>query len=207
MSFPLAIYLTGICLVKSSRRLLIFWPDWKLFNMAAAVIKPFSDAVYVLKDLENEKEVECKRLTTQYHLLKGRIGRTSPVPPTIDLSSVNAVLDVGAGNCVWILDVAAQKDITDRVRFSGHEQNVELYACDINLGKFPTVEETEKRGIKVFEQDVTSPFPKHMHEKFDLIHMSALAGALSETQWKNALQNLRNALSELAVIFTVKSLY
>lgn len=144
------------------------------------------DSQYLLKD-EDGKDAESKRLTTQYNLLKARIGRSSPVPPEIDLSSVKTILDVAAGNCVWILDVANRPEVKD--------DSVELYACDINLVKFPPKEETDKLGIKAFVQDVTKPLPEEMREKFDLIHMSAMVAALSESQWKVALHNLRNALS------------
>ena len=151
-----------------------------------------SETVYVLKDVEKNREIENERLTTQYGLLKARLGRSSPVPPEIDLSSVKRILDVAAGNCVWILDVANQDEIKRSVRnytststlgdsninINRERHDVELYACDIDLGKFPQKEVTDIHGIKTFTHDLTKPFPDNMKEKFDLIHMSAHVGAL-----------------------------
>lgn len=155
--------------------------------------------VYVFKEVDKQKEIESKRLTDQYNLFKAILGRTSPVPSTIDLSSVKTVLDVAAGNCVWILDVANQPEIRDRIRGASTisvkgDGDVELYACDIDLNKFPN-QATQEMGITSFQQDVTKAFPEHMQEKFDLVHMAAMCGVLSEEQWKSSMENLRYVLS------------
>ena len=153
-----------------------------------------ADKIYTLLHAEkNEADVECKRLTDQYYMLKGGLQRTSPVPPELDLSKISSVLDVAAGNCIWILDFASQPEIECRVQLT--EPSIELHACDIDLGKFPPSARLSKKGVKGFQHDVTRPFPEEMRHRFDLIHMSILIGALSSKQWEVAIRNLRDALS------------
>ena len=118
------------------------------------------------------------------------------------LSKMSNILDVGAGTCVWTLDLARMPQIKPRLR--GGVQNsgskINLYACDIDDSFFPDADITEAFGITTFQQDLTKPFPSDLYGKFDLIHVSFLAICLTVSGWESALDNCRRLLSWLCFI-------
>lgn len=103
---------------------------------------------------------------------------------------MSKVLDIAAGTCTWTLDLAKLPEVS-----SGLSRPLELWACDISIAKFPEQAIADCVGLKVFEQDVTKPFPQGMYGTFDLLHMTLLVYALTEDGWKKALQNCRDLLS------------
>lgn len=78
---------------------------------------------------------------------------------------------------------------------SGRDFEIDLYACDVSDRQFPPQSTLDEFGITVFEHDVSQPFSKRLHGKFDLIHMRLLVFALSEKDWGRALRNLKVLLS------------
>ena len=136
------------------------------------------------------------RLERQYTMMKRVFGRTSPVPPTVDLSRLPTVLDVGAGTCAWTLDLARQSEIQPRL--AGASPAVRLHACDLSLAKFPPRQATDALGITVFEQDATQAFPAALLGTCDLVHASLLVGALTADGWRAALGSYWDLLSESA---------
>ena len=151
---------------------------------------PQLDTNYILD--RNEKE--SSRLTGQYELFKAASGREAAVPSDINLQNATRILDIAAGNLVWTLDVAAHADIKSRLS-PDNASRVELYACDVSSKQFPPQSVLDSLGVKTFEHDVTVPFPSEYNDFFDLIHMSMLVAALSETGWQKALENVRRILS------------
>ncbi|THU94068.1 hypothetical protein K435DRAFT_860889 [Dendrothele bispora CBS 962.96] len=127
--------------------------------------------------------IEKERLDKQYVMKKSYYGWSSAVPPSIDLTQVNKILDVAAGTCVWVLDLVNSPGIEHRL------SSLDLYACDINSKFFPDSAVTEAFGIQTFEQDVTKPFPTEMHGTYDLVHVSMLFLCLTKDGWKAALEN------------------
>lgn len=141
-------------------------------------------------------------MTSQYLMTKKILGRTSPLPPCIDINSVSSVLDIAAGTCIWTLDLAKLPEVSSRLADasisarSSRNPNapLQLFACDISTAKFPEKEIAESVGLKTFEQDVTKPFPYDLYGTFDLVHMTLLVYALTEDGWKKALQNCKDLL-------------
>ncbi|KAJ6590123.1 hypothetical protein DFH09DRAFT_1259755 [Mycena vulgaris] len=131
---------------------------------------------------------EKDRLGNQYTMKKVMYGWTKPVPNIIDLSEVRNVLDIGAGTCVWTLDLANDPQIRSR------RDEVMIYACDINVSIFPPITVTDNAGIKTFQQDIVKPFPTEYHGKFDLVHVSYLVLCLTEEGWHAALANINTLL-------------
>ena len=146
-------------------------------------------ATYVLKDLDKEVGVETERLNGQYNLIRVCLGHNSAVPPEVDLSSVKTVLDIAAGTCVWLLDFLDHPEVRDRVK------DLELYASDINISKFPRADVINAYGINVFQHDVTKPFPEELLGKFDLVHASALTPVLTPHYWRLVTKYFRALLS------------
>ena len=144
---------------------------------------------YALVNLDANVDAESRRLNIQHNLILTGLGH-GPVPPEVDLSSVKSILDAAAGTCIWLLDVLNQPEVRDRI------SDMELHASDISIAKFPPAEVIDNFGIKVFEQDVTKPFPEELIGKFDLVHSRALSGALTPYQWRLALANFQTLLSK-----------
>ncbi|KAJ7071878.1 hypothetical protein B0H15DRAFT_957435 [Mycena belliarum] len=132
---------------------------------------------------------EKDRLAHQYTMMKHVYGWAAPVPATIDLAQVHAVLDIAAGTCVWALDVACAPQISAR------RGSVSIYACDINRAILPPEDVTDAAGITTFEQDVTQPFACEYHAKFDLVHMRFLTLCLTPEGWRAALANIHTLLA------------
>lgn len=122
-------------------------------------------------------------------------GWTSAVPDDIHLVGVEKVIDIAAGTCMWSLDFANMPQIR------AQRNAIEIYACDINPGFFPSSDVLEFAGIKTFTQDVTKPFPAELYGTFDLIHVSLLCMCLTEDGWGNALANFKSLLSLCFVLF------
>ncbi|KAI8971009.1 S-adenosyl-L-methionine-dependent methyltransferase [Trametes punicea] len=142
---------------------------------------------------------EIERLGKQYALKRALFGWNSPVPPSVDVSRLSNVLDVGAGTCAWILDFANMPEVKSRLALPGKESPsastpVHLYACDIETQVFPDKALTDEFGVTTFQQDVTKPFPPEMHQKFDLVHLSFLFLCLTKDGWTKALRNINQVL-------------
>lgn len=78
------------------------------------------------------------------------------------------------------------------------DRNLQVFACDISMEKFPRNDEPEVRKITFFQQDVTKAFPDEFLGTFDLINLSCLSYGLTAQGWKVALRNLYSLLSESA---------
>ncbi|KAI9458375.1 hypothetical protein BJY52DRAFT_1372589 [Lactarius psammicola] len=137
---------------------------------------------YVLDDINSE----VSRLKTQYLHLKA-VFDSNTVPPVVNITSVNKVIDVATGTGAWALDLVSQPDIRDR--------GVQVFACDISTTKFPQADEPDVGRITFFQHDVTKPFPDEMLGTFDLANMTYVAFALTAQGWKLALQNMHDLLS------------
>ena len=144
---------------------------------------------YALLNLDANVDAESRRLNKQHNLVLTGLGHRSPVPPEVDLSSVKTILDAAAGTCIWLLDVINQPEVRERI------SDMELYASDISLAKFPPAEVIDNFGIKVSEHDVTKPFPEELIGRFDLVHSRAISSALTPYQWRLALANFQTLLS------------
>ncbi|KAJ7608936.1 S-adenosyl-L-methionine-dependent methyltransferase [Mycena polygramma] len=143
-----------------------------------------TDSLYAIPSVTPEKE----RLAKQYAMKQAVYGWTTAVPDAIDLSQIKTVLDIGAGTCIWALDLASAPEISAR------REDVTIHACDIDAGFFPPAAVTEEMGIKTFQQDMTKPFPDEYHGVFDLVHMSFVFLCLTEDGWKTVLANIEKLL-------------
>lgn len=151
---------------------------------------------------------ERERLVAQYVCTKKAFGWTSPIPQSVDIDSVSNVIDIAAGTCVWLLDLAHSPDVKPRLLMPALKQpenKINLYACDLTLTKFPPKEYTDGLGIQTFQQDVTKPFPAELYGTFDLVHMSLVVLALTEDSWKKALVNCRDLLKPGGTLWLIEN--
>ncbi|KAH9889264.1 hypothetical protein C8Q73DRAFT_152384 [Cubamyces lactineus] len=136
---------------------------------------------------------EKKRLAAQYLFKRALYGWNSPIPPVIDVSHLTNVLDVAAGTCIWTFDFASLHGVSERLS-EGAEDRIHLYACDIETKVLPEKSLTDPLHLTTFQHDVTMPFPKYLHGKFDLVHISFLLMCLTKDGWKQALRHCNDVL-------------
>lgn len=72
---------------------------------------------------------------------------------------------------------------------------VQVFACDLTLGKFPPKETLDSLGIKSFQQDATQPFPGDLHGTFDLAHIALFTFVMTAEGWAKVLKNVYQLLS------------
>ncbi|KAL7277655.1 hypothetical protein ACG7TL_008582 [Trametes sanguinea] len=149
-----------------------------------------------------------RRLGKQYAFKRALSQWNSPIPPSLDVSGVANVLDIGAGTCVWTFDFANLPEVRSRLNIPGKEPSkgtnpVQLYACDIETKFFPDRALLDEFGVKTFQQDVTTPFPPKYHGKFDIVHLSFLFLCLTRKGWTKALRNINQVLSMSPLLILV----
>ncbi|KAI9059897.1 hypothetical protein FKP32DRAFT_1595915 [Trametes sanguinea] len=159
-------------------------------------------SLYVIPADTPEKE----RLGKQYAFKRALAQWNSPIPPSMDVSTVSKVLDIGAGTCVWTFDFANLPEVKSRLNIPGKASPkgttpVHLYACDIETKFFPDRTLLDEFGVTTFQQDITAPFPPKFHGQFDLVHLSFLFLCLTEEGWKKALRNINQVLKPGGAIF------
>ncbi|RPD57318.1 hypothetical protein L226DRAFT_547045 [Lentinus tigrinus ALCF2SS1-7] len=129
---------------------------------------------------------------------KAIYGWSTAIPSSIDISGISEVLDVAAGTCVWTADFAQIPEVNARLALPCRPpvaNPIQLSACDIETKFFPEQSFLDSLNIKTFHQDVTKPFPAELRGKYDIIHISFLLLCLTEQGWKDALKNVRDALT------------
>ncbi|KAI0028697.1 hypothetical protein K488DRAFT_89493 [Vararia minispora EC-137] len=150
---------------------------------------------------------EGDRLALQYIATKKAFGWAQPYPDSVDIANAHAILDLAAGSCVWILDIASHPLVRPRVRRPSStdtdEEGIRLYACDLTAAKFPPQALFDKAGVQAFEHDVTKPFPEELYGKFDLIHMGLVVLALRPAEWAAALANVHTLLKPGGTFWSV----
>ncbi|KAL3470108.1 hypothetical protein BJX99DRAFT_264543 [Aspergillus californicus] len=121
---------------------------------------------------------ESERLDAQHRLLT-RISDNTLIHPSIAKDAVFSVADVGTGTGIWLKDVAAAMDETQRCYYHGF---------DISADQFPS----EKPGANIdfSVHDITLPFPEEHWNRYDVVHVRLLVAALEESDYKTAVSNL-----------------
>ncbi|KAJ5372013.1 hypothetical protein N7517_004019 [Penicillium concentricum] len=124
---------------------------------------------------------ESERLNAQHNLLS-KVTKNNLIHSSIPKEGVLSVADIGTGTGIWLKDVSQILDKT-------HNQCY-YHGFDISADQFP-----EKPGnIQFSVQDITLPFPKEHWNRYDIVHVRLLIGALEESEYKTAVSNLSTIL-------------
>ncbi|OGE46704.1 hypothetical protein PENARI_c118G09639 [Penicillium arizonense] len=121
---------------------------------------------------------ESHRLNKQHQFIAKIIG--GPINNTIPLDSLTAIADVGTGTGVWLEEVRQLMNET-----CPDIQRV-YQGFDISDAQFPYFSENTRFEI----HDILLPFPSNHINRYDLINMRLLVGAIKESDFAVAIQNL-----------------
>ncbi|MCJ1399344.1 hypothetical protein MMC11_002546 [Xylographa trunciseda] len=126
---------------------------------------------------------ESRRLDIQHEFTR-RWGHGRLIHPSILLTDLHAVADVGTGTGIWINEVAELLNSQDRTSdFIGFDVSAEQF--------MPAAARVP--GVKFEVHDVFKPFAEKYRGKFDLVNVRYLAYGISE----KSLPSIMNSLSEL----------
>ena len=99
------------------------------------------------------------------------------------------IADCATGTAIWPIDVAAlfaekYPDI-----------KVKLYGTDISAEQFPADEKVPS-NVELKVRNSLKSFSEKHHEKYDMIHVRAVALALGDGEWQGVVENLQKCLSK-----------
>ncbi|KAL2012148.1 hypothetical protein VTN00DRAFT_4866 [Thermoascus crustaceus] len=135
-----------------------------------------------LYPLKRDRE-ESDRLDHQHRYLVDLFGGNA-IHPSIPKDRLFDIADIATGTGIWLKDVSKLlKDVpTDRPRY--------YHGFDISPDQFPS----EPGDLHFSVQDVMKPFPVEHQNRYDLVHVRLLIGALKEEDIKGVVANLATLL-------------
>ncbi|MDI1491501.1 MAG: hypothetical protein OHK93_002710 [Ramalina farinacea] len=125
---------------------------------------------------------ESQRLNTQHQFMR-QLANGKLVQPSVPLTEVRAIADVATGTGIWIQEVAHEIGTANN--------DMDLVGFDISSQQYP------KNGINDVDlvvHDVTKPFPKEHHGRFDLVNVRLLSYALESKDLQTAVKNIVDIL-------------
>lgn len=128
---------------------------------------------------------ESRRLKDQHEILLKAAGGYIPVPLSVQVDDISAILDIGTGNAQWLLGLRQSGIIAS---------DVELYGVDISDRMMPGDEVEKQFGLNLKVLDLCEPLPSHWTQKFDLIHGRHVLIWIDPRKWPTVLDNLKQAL-------------
>ncbi|KAF9444521.1 S-adenosyl-L-methionine-dependent methyltransferase [Macrolepiota fuliginosa MF-IS2] len=131
-----------------------------------------NDSAYILPSDDQER----KRLLKQHQALTHAFGN-SPILAPVQFADGDQVLEIGAAAGAWLYDAAQQIGSSSKVKF---------HAIDIEDQLFPS----EPPHNMSFSVASVLDLPPTWKERFSYVHQRLLMGALTETQWPTAVQEI-----------------
>ena len=128
------------------------------------------------RPLQNDTEIA--RLLSLHQELSATTG--GALPPTLDISKVKRVLDIGCGADAWVHEVAQ------------HNPHMQIVGIDTNPF---FIEHARKlayniHNVTFLQQDMHALEGVFQHGSFDLIHVRFLAGTVSVAQFPHLIQSV-----------------
>ncbi|MCJ1382989.1 hypothetical protein MMC17_006102 [Xylographa soralifera] len=127
---------------------------------------------------------ESRRLDIQHGFTR-RWGHGSLIHPSIPLTDLHTVADVGTGTGIWINEVAQLLNSNSRTS--------NCIGFDVSAEQFsPAV--TRAAGVELEVHDVLEPFAEKFRGKFDLVNVRYLAYGMLEKSLLSVIKNLSELL-------------
>ncbi|KAI8633450.1 S-adenosyl-L-methionine-dependent methyltransferase [Xylariaceae sp. FL1651] len=123
----------------------------------------------------NRLPSETFRLNQQFDLMTKNMGYI--LHPSLKLPPAPRIADIGTGTARFI--ICLHPEIPDAV-FEG---------LDISDALFPP-RDALPAGATLSLQDLKQPFPEHMYEKYDLVHLRLLVSGMRPDDWAPAVRNV-----------------
>ncbi|KAI1352351.1 S-adenosyl-L-methionine-dependent methyltransferase [Xylaria sp. FL0043] len=103
------------------------------------------------------------------------------IHPSITLPSAPRIADMATGTARFLL------------RLHPQYPDALMEGFDISSDLFPS-QDTLPSTISLSVRDIKQPFPEHMHEQYDLVHVRLLVTAMRPDDWEPAVRNLSRIL-------------
>ena len=127
---------------------------------------------------------ESRRLDIQHEFTR-RWAHGRLIHPSIPLTDLHAVADIGTGTGIWINEVAELLDSKSRSSsFIGFDVSAEQFV--------PAV--ARVAGVEFEVHDALKPFAEKHRGKFDLVNVRYLAYGISEKGLPSMMKNLTELL-------------
>lgn len=137
------------------------------------------DEVYLL----GRSPDEAGRLNKQHEFLVDLIGGL-PIHPSIPTKNIHSVADVATGTGIWLSSVTDALHPTPTNRLY-------LHGFDISPVQYPfTKDRSPTHETHLSVHDVRDRFPPEHRNRYDLVHLRLLVGALKEVDYPAAVRNV-----------------
>ncbi|KUJ14736.1 uncharacterized protein LY89DRAFT_735813 [Mollisia scopiformis] len=113
-------------------------------------------------------ETESSRLNFQ-HTIALKVSQGHLIHPSIDISSLKAVADIGTGTGIWLEDL--QQQVHSQTRLDGF---------DISAAQFPSASKCTYQVHNILE-----PFAPEYHGLYDLVHIRNMVESGGYLQWED----------------------
>lgn len=129
---------------------------------------------------------ESRRLDIQHEYTR-RWGHGNLIHPSIPVTELHAVADLGTGTGIWINEVAEL--LTSKGR------NGKFVGFDISAEQFMPAE-SRVVGVELEVHDILRPFAEKYRGKFDLVNVRYLAYGMPDKNLPDIVKNLGELLRE-----------
>ncbi|KAI4860593.1 S-adenosyl-L-methionine-dependent methyltransferase [Hypoxylon rubiginosum] len=133
---------------------------------------------------------EVQRLNDQFDSMTENIGYI--LHPSVTLPHAPRIIDIGTGTARFLL------------RLQPTYPEAKLEGFDISSSLFPP-QSTLPPNVFLAELDMKQPFPEHMHEKYDLIHVRMLVAAMLPNDSEATVRNLTKLLKPGGLLYAPSS--
>ena len=134
-----------------------------------------TDEAYML----SRNREESQRLDAQHHFSRA-LAHGHLIQPTIPLSGLCNIVDIGCGTGIWLREAALE--LGEPRKFTGF---------DISARQFP---KENIQGVDFVVNDVVEQFPLQYHGHFDIVNVRLLSYALKAQDLQKAVENIISIL-------------
>lgn len=148
---------------------------------------------YRREDVEEDRRLNSQHDVIKHGILDGTVIHSS-IPAT---QITGAIADLGCGTGIWLEDL--KRTLFDVSPTAGGKLPL-LVGFDVNPHAF---NKNPASGVQLIVHDCTKSFDATYIGKFDLVHINALAYALSAEGFSRLIQNAVQLLSQAYVNYLI----
>ncbi|KAF2501279.1 hypothetical protein BU16DRAFT_522267 [Lophium mytilinum] len=124
---------------------------------------------------------ESQRLNAQHQLIVKSCDNYL-LDPSIPRHGIRSVADIATGTGIWLADFADELTTSALA-----DTQFEFIGFDISALQFPT---EVKPGFNFVVHNMTTPFPTQYHNRYDVVNVRLVFGAIPKEQYATVAKNL-----------------